>query len=363
MKKLSIALIYGGRSEEHEVSLRSAASVFRHLSPEKYYVHLIGVSREGVWYLQNHSQAFEDTLPIDEEVSHIISVVPGKGFNTNRGPISIDLAFPMVHGRLGEDGTLQGLLEQVGLPYVGCPLGGSYNAMDKEMTKLLLSQHGIPISPFRTIHFSDWVEGDQKKTIFESLSKTLALPLFVKPSLGGSSVGVHRVEKEEEFYQGVTKAFRYDRKVLVESAIPGRELECSVIGNRNPQAFLPGELVSTHSFYDYDAKYNDPEGACFKIPAPLPGELSQQIQNLAIRTYRILGCRGMARVDFFLRQGDSKIFLNEVNTIPGFTSISMFPRMCTQQGLSYEGLLEKLIHWALEDFQDQRNHCLLSRAN
>ena len=356
MNKTSVALLYGGRSGEHEVSLRSAASVYKHMDREKYYIHLIGISREGVWYLQNAPGSTEDVLSIEEDSQMMISVVPGRGLSSHTGPIQVDVVLPILHGTFGEDGTVQGLLEIADLPYAGADVGGSYLSMDKDIAKIIWMHHKLPVVPFRSIRKNQTeAPGFSWKALLEDLKNEFGLPLFIKPSQCGSSVGVSRVDKEEFFQPAMEKALKYDRKVLVEPAVNAREVECSVVGNEKPRAFPPGELEPSHEFYDYEAKYIDPDGAALVIPAVISDSEASQVRNIAEKAYAVLGCSGMARVDFFMDKVSGKLFLNEINTIPGFTNISMFPLMCESGGLAYCDLLDELITLALSKYESKHS--------
>jgi len=356
MNKTSVALLYGGRSGEHEVSQRSAASVYNHIDRDKYYIHLIGISRQGVWYLQNTPGKVEEILEIEEDSQQIISVVPGIGLSSNKGPIAVDVVFPVLHGTFGEDGTLQGMMELADLPYVGADVGGSYLSMDKDIAKIIWQHHKLPVVPFRTVTRSSiQAEGFNWDVLTEKMKTEFGLPLFVKPSQCGSSVGVSRVDKEENFRKAVEEALRFDTKILIEPAVNAREVECSVVGNEFPRAYPPGELRPSHEFYDYDAKYIDPDGAALIIPAEISGEQEIRIREIAEKAYSVLGCSGMARVDFFLDRNSGEIYLNEINTIPGFTSISMFPLMCEAGGLAYKDLLDLLITLARSKFEESRS--------
>jgi D-alanine-D-alanine ligase len=354
MNKTSVALLYGGRSGEHEVSLRSAASVYKHIDREKYYIHLIGISRQGTWYLQNAPSTADEVLSIEEDAQMMISVVPGQGLSSHTGPISVDVVLPILHGTFGEDGTLQGLLEIAGLPYVGADVGASYLSMDKDITKIIWMHHNLPVVPFRSIRKNQTeAAGFTWKALLEDLKKEFSLPLFIKPSQCGSSVGVSRVEKDEAFQTAMEKALKYDSKVLIEPAVNAREVECSVVGNDTPRAFPPGELEPSHEFYDYDAKYVDPDGATLVIPAVLSETEALEVRTIAEKAYAVLGCSGMARVDFFMDRNNGNLYLNEINTIPGFTSISMFPLMCESGGLAYTELLDELISLALSKYKSR----------
>lgn len=356
MNKTSVALLYGGRSGEHEVSLRSAASVYKHLDREKYYIHLIGISLEGVWYLQNPPGTVEDVLSIEEDSLQMISVVPGKGLSSNKGPIAVDVVLPILHGTFGEDGTLQGLLEIADLPYAGADVGGSYLSMDKDIAKIIWQHHNLPVVPFRAVRKTECeAEGFSWSGLLDELKKSFGLPVFVKPSQCGSSVGVSRVDKEEDFQSAMEEALRFDDKVLVEPAVNAREIECSVLGNEKSRSFPPGELQPSHEFYDYEAKYIDPDGAALIVPANLEKAESDAVREIAEKAYEALGCSGMARVDFFMDKTTGDLFLNEINTIPGFTSISMFPLLCDAGGLPYQDLLDQMINLAVDRFKKRES--------
>ncbi len=356
MNKLAIALLYGGRSGEHEVSLRSAAAVYKHLDKNKYYIHLIGINREGLWFLQNPPGNPGEELSIEEESRQLISIVPGKGLNSHQGPIAVDVVLPILHGSFGEDGTLQGLLEMAGLPYAGAGTGGSYLSMDKETAKIIWQHHNLPVVPWLSLKKEESLSGDFSwEDLKEEVQRNLGFPVFIKPSRCGSSVGVSRVEAPDSLQEALESAFRYDTKVIMEAAVNARELECAVLGNFHPKAFPPGELKTGHDFYDYNAKYVDPQGAALMIPAEIEAPLAKEIQTLAPRAFSTLGCRGMARVDFFLDKDTKELFLNEINTIPGFTSISMFPLMCHAGGLPFTELLDEIIVLALESHKERNS--------
>jgi len=259
---------------------------------------------------------------------------------------------PVLHGTFGEDGTVQGLLEMADLPYAGADVPGCALSIDKELIKRIWEQAGLPVVPFYTLRKGDWngnLSEDQKKALSH-----LGLPLFVKPVHTGSSLGVSRAETLEEAAGKIREAFRYDTKIIIEPAVKAREIECSVMGNHTAESFPPGEIVSSHTFYDYDAKYTDPDGASLLIPAPLPENTVLEIRRIAREAYLTAGLTGMARVDFFVEADTGEIFLNELNAIPGFTSISMFPRMCENGGLPAAGLIDRLIALGQERYQEKR---------
>jgi D-alanine-D-alanine ligase len=362
--KKTIAVIYGGRSGEHEVSLISAASVVRNLDQEKYKVLLIGIDKQGVWYLQNEAELRRcldgaAALEIQVDETRRISAVCGGGtketFSTPAtGPVAVDVVFPVLHGTFGEDGTIQGLFEMVNVPYVGAGVLGSAIGMDKEIAKILWLHAGLPIVPFISVRKLDWASADKRKQIIERAERDFMYPLFVKPSCAGSSVGASKAPDRPGLEQAVAEALLWDDKVLIEPFVPAREVECSVTGNERPEAYTPGEIIPTHEFYDYEAKYIDPDGAALLIPADLTEAEFRTIREIAIKAYKAAELSGLSRIDFFVRKDTREILLNEVNTMPGFTTISMFPKMCEASGLSYPDLLDKLINLAQER-HEQRN--------
>jgi D-alanine-D-alanine ligase len=349
---MKIAILYGGKSGEHEVSLASAASVVRELKNE-HKITLIGITKAGAWILQPESIAQDakdgapalDLKPNGPEVL----IAPGEGFRVygshGASKLSVDIVFPVLHGTFGEDGTVQGLLECASLPYVGADVQGSALGMDKDTAKRLWQFHGLKVVPFLCVEAAD----DEKLLELRSVAEErFGWPMFVKPSRAGSSVGAARIGSAAAWLPALRDALRYDSKLLVEPFIAARELECSVLGNGRPKAFDPGEIVPSHEFYDYDAKYLDPNGAKLLVPAPLDAAIKDELRRTAVQAYRVLGICGMARVDFFLDKSSGELYLNELNTIPGFTSISMFPKMCEAGGLAYSELLDELIRLAQE---------------
>jgi D-alanine-D-alanine ligase len=348
----NIAILYGGRSGEHEVSLESGASVFKNMNKSLYQPVLIGVDLEGVWYLQNEHNLSENkkSLTIEHLEKYIISVVPGRGLYCNNKKLEIDIMFPVLHGTFGEDGTLQGLLESAGLPYAGAGVLSSSIGMDKAVAKQLWIQSGLHVVPFITVKdgYSSMTDDPLEQAIEE-----LGFPLFVKPANAGSSVGITKAENIKELKEGVKNGFKFDTKLLIEPAIAGREIECSVIGNRKPVSFLPGE-VSPVDFYDYDSKYIHPENVKLSIPADLTDTIKNEVKETAEKAFTVIGAEGFARVDFFIEKDTNSILINEINTLPGFTEISMFAKMCNASGLLYMDMLTKIIQLAEERYK-QRN--------
>ncbi len=355
MERKTIGILYGGRTGEHEVSCRSAASVISNLDPAAYLPLPIGIDKRGTWYLQERI-AFTGSgdiryLVIEASEDRMVTVVPGRGLAVAGRPLVVDLIFPVLHGTFGEDGTIQGLLEIAGIPYAGAGVLASALAMDKAMTKSVWQRADLPVVPFMTV---SKVEAAGSPKALEELAHAararFGMPLFVKPVCAGSSLGVSRVEAIEQFDPAVEEALRFDLRAMVEPCIIGREIECSVVGNDHPEAYLPGEIVSNHSFYDYEAKYLDPDGARIVVPADLPEKRREEVRALAVAAYRAAGIEGMARVDFFLEAKSGAILLNELNPIPGFTNISMFARMCEASGLPYPALLSRIIGLGFERF-------------
>ena len=352
---MNICILYGGRSGEHEVSLRSAASVIRYLDPAKYSIVAIGIDKDGRWHLQDGIRS--TPLPGQGEILSIapssvhVCVVPADGIHADGKKLDIDCVFPVMHGAHAEDGTLQGLLEIADLPYVGAGVLGSAASMDKETAKRLWRDAGLPIVDFAVV--------DRKSTADDRLAaaRKIRFPLFVKPCAAGSSLGASRVLDAHGLDDALADALRYDTRALLESYVDAREIECAVIGNETPRAFAPGEIAPTggHAFYDYDAKYTDPDGARLVTTAELDDAVRTRIMRTAERAYAAVHCSGMARVDFFVERGTANVFLNEINTIPGFTSISMFPRMCEASGLRYPALLDTLVELAMQQAAEKRS--------
>lgn len=343
----SICVLYGGKSGEHDVSRRSAASVVRHLDPSKYVLTAIGIDRSGLWHLQR-STCFEKLPGGDEALAivpsqTVVSIVASKGLRNGTDPLDIDCVFPVLHGTNGEDGKLQGALDTAGLPYVGAGVLGSSASMDKAVAKSLWSGAGLPVLNFRVV---------DRRSSAEDLTNAahqLGWPLFVKPCCAGSSLGASRANDLAELQAAVIGALRHDTRALIEPFVDARELECSVIGNADVTVFPPGEVIPSkeHAFYDYEAKYTDPTGARLETVAKVDADTQRRIMDIARSAYAAVRCEGMARVDFFLERSTGRIYLNEINTLPGFTSISMFPRMCQAGGFPYSEILDHLIGLAM----------------
>ncbi len=362
MAKKKLFLVFGGKSGEHEVSIQSAASIYQALNPAGYEITLIAVDKKGTW-LHIDSQQF--TKKVNEPRSIHVNQMALDEIQINLGDtkdkfvlkkskksLETDIIFSVIHGTNGEDGTIQGLFDLLQVPYVGAGVLGSAVAMDKDVSKRLLRDAGIPIVQFVTLKKHEF--NKRPTQIIKEIAVKLGYPFFVKPANTGSSVGVHKVKNETEALSKFEDAFSYDVKILVEQGIDAREIECSVLGNDEPQASILGEIIPRHEFYSYEAKYLDDNGAELKIPADtLDKMLSDKIRQLAIDTYKVLECTGMARVDFFIDRKTNKVYLNEINTLPGFTKISMYPKMWDATGLSYPKLLDKLVDLGIERFKQR----------
>lgn len=357
-KKIRVGIIFGGKSAEHEVALQSAKNVIEAINKEKYEVVLIGIDKTGKWHLQDKARYLlneNDPKQIALDLSAATHVVSAPIENhtelvtveTGQSHGAIDVVFPVLHGPFGEDGTIQGMLKLLDLPFVGASVLGSSVGMDKDVAKRLLRDAGIPIARFQV-----FTRNNKHLVDFESIKQDLGLPLFVKPANLGSSVGIHKVKNEEELNFAVNDAFKYDTKILIEEFIKGREIECAILGNEAPKASIVGEVIPKHDFYSYEAKYIDENGAQLEIPAKVTDETLGRVQEIAIRTFTTLCCEGMARVDVFLTD-DGKIYVNEINTIPGFTKISMYPKLWELSGIKYTDLIDKLIQLAIERYQHE----------
>lgn len=342
MKRINVGIIYGGKSTEHEVSVRSAKSVFEALNKEKYNISLINITKQGEWLLAADNKKIK---PLDNANSKKISVIPSEGLTADGQRIELDAVLPILHGTAGEDGSIQGLLELAELPYAGCRVRSSAVCMDKDMTKRLLELKGIKVAPSIVLNYYE-----KDGQTYEQAREQLGVPMFVKPVNQGSSVGVSKVSDETSFYKALDSAFSFDTKVMIESGIEGREIEVSVLGNEELFVSVPGEIVSQTDFYSYSSKYLDENGALLNIPAQLEEEEMQRIQQIAYDTFKVLDCEGMARVDVFLTP-DGEVIVNEVNTLPGFTSISMYPKLLEASGIPYSETLDRLIELSLERYE------------
>lgn len=370
---MKVAVIYGGKSGEHEISLVSAAAVARNID-EKNEIVLIAITKNGRWFLQPQSELEKVKkdekahFEITEDEAKEILIIPGGGakntFKIGTEVIGVDAVFPVLHGTYGEDGTIQGLLEMVNVPYVGCHTLASAITMDKEKTKSLLEQAGIPVVPGICVRRSDLADWQRYDEVLEEVQEKLGFPMFVKPCSAGSSDGATLAKDLQHLNGAIMEAFNWDDKILIEKAVNAREIECSVTGNpttytgeydfEKVKVYGPGEITPKHDFYDYDAKYNDPNGADLLIPAALPEEMLEKIRELAVKAYTALDLSGLSRVDFFIDKDTDKLYLNEINTMPGFTQISMFPKMCEKFGLKFTELTNLLLDEAIARFKKTR---------
>src|SRR5438477_11315838 len=365
MRKLRVAVLYGGRSGEHEVSLQSAASVINNLDRERFEIVPVAIDKQGRWRLNDLSLLEgKKSLPVFKDAPKVIlppnladaetgsALMPWSGGEAK----AIDVVFPVMHGPLCEDGTIQGLLELADLPYVGCGVLASAVAMDKEITKRVARDAGLPIVSYVSLKHELWRKEKQQSA--KRIEKELGYPVFVKPANLGSSVGVHKVKEQSRLNMALEDAFKYDTKLLVETAVNAREIEVSVLENPHvggdPLVSVPGEINPTHEFYSYEAKYLDEKGATLIIPAKLDAEQTRRVQDVARRAFSALECEGMARGDTFLDRTTGEIFFNELNTIPGFTSISMYPKLWEASGISYTELLSKLVDLAISRRERKR---------
>ena len=374
---MNIAVLFGGRSGEHEISLISAAAIIRGIN-KNHKIYLIGISKDGRWFLQDDSllqNLLSDSstkLTITEDEKNLVSILPGlknKSFSVNGTSLEIDIAFPVLHGTYGEDGTIQGLFEMAAIPYVGSSHLSSAITMDKEKTKMILQSVGIPVVPYVCLKQNIIEDSVVYDAVIEDTEKELGYPMFVKPCCAGSSNGANKANNRKELSFAIMEAFGWDNKVIIEKAVNAREIECSVTGNsvtganksdEDVVAYIPGEIATSSVFYDYDTKYNDPNAAQLLIPASLSENDLEKIRKTACAVYKSLDITGLARVDFFIDKNTKAVYLNEVNTMPGFTPISMFPKMCDTAGLHFEELIELLIQEGLmrynskEKLQTQR---------
>jgi D-alanine-D-alanine ligase len=387
MKKLRVGILFGGRSGEHEVSLLSAASVLKAINKDKYEVVPIGITKEGRWLTETHAEQLLRGGNLPESGRHLRAgdpqstpgaavlasgegvIVPpmpqshglvpfNSGASTAQKGIDVDVIFPVLHGTFGEDGTIQGLLELAEIPYVGAGVLGSAAGMDKDIMKQLFAGAGLAIVKHVTVLRSQW-EKEPKKVIKLAESK-LKYPMFVKPANLGSSVGISKAHHRKELGPAIDVAAEYDRKIVIEEGVGGkkrkaRELECAVLGNDEPEASTVGEIVPAAEFYDYNAKYID-EGSQPVIPARISKKQMKEVQGMAIRAFKSVDCSGLARVDFLMDPKNGKIYLNEINTMPGFTSISMYPKMWAASGLGYPELIDRLIQLALERSAEKKKN-------
>ena len=353
MKKLSVCILFGGMSPEHEVSLRSAESVLNNIDHEKYNVFPVGITRDGDWILFGGKDY--SMLPSGEWKRHpknrraAISPVRGQGLLSFEGDCVvrewIDVVFPVLHGENGEDGAMQGLLKLAGIPYVGPHVAASAVSMDKTLTKLVVDHAGVPQAAWHLVRRGD-LEVHMQNTL-DILELRFRYPMFVKPAGTGSSVGVSKAPNREALEKALVAAAKFDEKILVEEFINGREIEVAVMGNENPVASICGEIDSGAEFYDYDAKYITDTSTAY-IPARIPEDVAEIVREAAVKVYSAIGCKGLSRVDFFVTRDENRVVFNEINTLPGFTSISMYPKLFAASGIPYSQLIDQLLFLAQE---------------
>ena len=349
--KIRVGILFGGKSAEHEVSLQSAGNVYDAIDRNNFEPVLIGIEKSGRWRLAGNSISLlneGDAVALIPESKGLLCSLP-RAFvpDALANNMKLDVAFPILHGPFGEDGTVQGLLRLADIPFVGSGVLASAAGMDKDVMKRLFRDAGIPIGKYICIQSRGPLPS------FAEVKAELGSPVFVKPANMGSSVGISKARNEAEFSAAVKDAFQYDAKILVEEYIRGHEIECAVLGNEDPTASILGEVIPSHDFYSYDAKYIDENGATLKIPANLDGEIAKRIQALSVRAFQVLGCEGLARVDFFLNE-NGEALINEINTMPGFTKISMYPKLWEASGISYSNLITRLIDLAMERHEKKR---------
>lgn len=348
MNKVNIGILFGGRSVEHEISVLSSKNVYDAMNKDKYNIIMIGITKEGRWVLNPETK---DGVVKGKQT---LALIPGSegqqliDISTNNPVEKLDAVFPILHGPYGEDGTMQGLLKILNIPFVGPSILSSAVSMDKEAMKRLLNEQQIPCTKYKVLYKYT----ETPNPTYEEISEEFGLPLFVKPASLGSSVGISKIESKDEFKEAVTEAFKYDLKLIVEPGIIGKEIECSVLGNEDPKASLPGEVRTNHSFYSYEAKYLDEHGAALDIPANLTQDIIKRIQETAVKAYKALYCEGLTRVDFFLTNND-ELLINELNTIPGFTKISMYPKLWEVTGINYSDLIDRLIQLAIDRYNKE----------
>ena len=358
-KKLRIGVIFGGRSGEHEVSLRSAESVINAMDKARYEVVPIGITKEGRWLISANAAALLPEAVMSSNSHRQVAII---GDPTRQGLTRLDdrerllssepldAVFPVLHGTYGEDGTIQGLLEMAGVPYVGCGVLASATGMDKVAMKQLFERAGLTLIEYDWFLRSSWEENPD--AVMKRINRSLGFPVFVKPANLGSSVGISKAASKHELRDAIDDAARYDRKVVVERAVDGREIEVSILGNEHPMASLPGEIITGHEFYDYEDKYIDTTSRT-EVPAKLPRKIIDRIQRDGIRAFQAIDGSGLARVDFFVERGTNRVIINEINTMPGFTSISMYPKLWEASGIPYSELIDRLIQLAIERHRDK----------
>ncbi|HOK42208.1 MAG TPA: D-alanine--D-alanine ligase family protein [Thermoclostridium caenicola] len=357
-RKIRVVVLFGGQSSEHEVSRISAQSVLENMDPNRYDIRMIGITKNGEWLRYDgdikhlasgewENIARANLLPAPKKAEDAVPTCMDLITTRDKDgrPEPVDVVFPVLHGPNGEDGSVQGLLQLAGVPYVGCDILSSAACMDKEFTKLVLNQAGIPTAEYIKV-YRDEIEGSVQ-VIQSRIEERFGWPCFVKPANAGSSVGVTKVRSPENLLEALRQAAKYDNKILIEEYIEGRELECAVLGNRHPMASVVGEIVPSNEFYDYNAKYLDGKSETI-IPADIEPGVAEQIRDYAVKAFKAMGCSGLSRVDFFLQKGTNRVILNEINTMPGFTDISMYSKLWAASGIPYPELINRLIELAFE---------------
>jgi len=363
-RKIRVGILFGGKSGEHEVSYCSAVSVIGAIDKEKYEVVPIGITKEGKWISPKESlQALQSGIIEGESAMMLINDSSGKALikirnntelNVSSNKNKIDVIFPVLHGPFGEDGTVQGMLELADIPYVGAGVAASAISMDKDIMKIIFKQNGLPVLDWFCIKRKDWK--NKSRILMDMIHQGIPYPIFVKPSNLGSSVGITKVHKKDELREAIDLASSYDRKILIERGIENtREFECSILGNDEPQTSVVGEVVPAGDFYDYQSKYLD-EKTRLIIPAKITQKIAEKIQKIAVSAFNAVDAAGMARVDFLYSRKTGEIFLNEINTIPGFTKVSMYPRLWESSGLTYSDLIDRLIQLAMERYRDKNQN-------
>ena len=344
-QKIAVGILFGGKSAEHEVSLLSAKNIYDAIDRNRFEPVLIGIDKSGKWLLSDASRFLLNAgdprnISLNPEGSPT-ALIPASEGSLSNAASKLDVVFPILHGPFGEDGTVQGLLKLAGVPFVGPDVLGSAVGMDKDVMKRLFRDAGIPIGKFLALRSHNTIPP------FAEITAALGNPVFVKPANMGSSVGLSKVRNEAEFSAAVNEAFRHDSKIVIEECIAGREIECAVLGNDAPIASVPGEVIPTHEFYSYEAKYFDENGASLEIPAQLDDKTRKRIQELSIQAFQTLCCEGLSRIDFFLKE-NGEVLINEINTMPGFTKNSMYPKLWEASGIGYTDLISRLIELAME---------------
>jgi len=354
-EKLTLGIVFGGRSGEHEVSVMSARSIYEMVDRSKFVPLLIGISKQGAWYLVEKAEDLFAKGVVDAQAGLEVTIIPkpeGERFVALNGAEvpQLDVVFPVLHGPYGEDGTVQGLLELAGIPYVGPGVMAAAVGMDKVMMKRVFRQAGLPVVD--DVFVTRREIRNQVPAVLNYIEQNLTYPCFVKPANMGSSVGINRADNRDELEKALWEAARFDSKIIVEQGVPAREIECSVLGNHDAKCSIPGEIIPGGEFYDYEAKYRS-EDSKLLIPAPLTDDQVKAVQEMALKVYEVVDCSGLARIDFFVTKDTGEIYVNEINTLPGFTTISMYPKLWEASGIPYEELITELVDLAFERYKER----------